>query len=218
MRLAIVFAVIAALALPGAASASTRFADARGDAGDGPDIVGVALSHTDSALRIAVDFASSPPLRFDEQAGYTDMLLVAIHTDDNFAANDVEFWTGAHAVDLTRGPLVRGSGPSRQAGTTDVSVAGKTVTLELDRALIDDPGKIAIQVAAGRESTDPTGGDGGDFAPAAGVYPYDFGGNGSPWWVWPLVGIGAGGVALTAALLVRHARRSGHRGRLGVAS
>lgn len=218
MRMALVFAVVAALALPEAASASSRFGDAPGDAGDGPDIVGVALSHTDSALRIAVDFASSPPLRFDAQAGYTDMLLVAIHTDDNFAANDVEFWTGAHAADLTRGLVVRGSGPSKQAGTADVSVSGKTVTLELDRTLIGDPDKIAIRVGAGREHADPTAGDGGDFAPAAGAYPYDLGGNGPPWWVWPFVGIGAAGIALTGALLARHARRSGHRGRLGVAS
>lgn len=213
--------LVALLALPATALASDRFTDPRGDAGgDGPDITAVTLSHTDAVLTIAVDFASTPPLGWNEGEQYTDMLLIGIHTDDDLGRDDVEFWTGVHGVDLTRAPIVGGAsrGPSRPIGTADVAVEGATLTLVIERTVLDDPDEVAVAVAAAREYVDEeaAGGGGGDFAPAAGPYGYALTGGDASWWLWPLVGSGVAGAALAAFVLLT-ARRSARQRRLGVA-
>jgi len=208
MRLGIV-SVVALLALSPTALASDRFSDPRGDAGDGPDITAVTLSHTDATVRIAVDFGSAPPLGYSEAEGYTDMLLVGIHTDDDLRQVDVEYWTGVHGVDLTRAMVVR---PEERAivGYADVSVDGSTVVLDVERALLEDPSEIAVQIAAGREYADETaaGRGGGDYAPASGAHPYALSGGGGPAWLRPLVAAAVAGAAL-AALVVLIVRRRG---------
>ncbi|HXV57960.1 MAG TPA: hypothetical protein VD704_08835 [Gaiellaceae bacterium] len=208
--------VLAALLfLVPAALASESFTDPRGDSGDGPDISAVTLSHTDSTVTIAVDFASSPPLGFDESEGWTDMLLIGIHTDDDLSRVDVEFYTGVHGADLTAGRIVSGSGQGwKPVGTAEVTVEGSTVALELQRSLIGDPEEIAIDVAAGRElAGDEAAGGGADEAPASGAFGYALDGDGAPAWLWPVVGAGAAGALVALALVL--GRRAGRPHRVG---
>jgi hypothetical protein len=207
-RLIVLF--LAVFAVPVAAFASDGFTDPRGDvSGDGPDITSVTLSHTDQILRIAVDFASTPPLGYDEDEQYTDTLLVGIHTDDDLGRDDVEFWTGVHGVDLTEAMVVRGEAGSGVVGSADVAVEGAMVTLEVERGLLDDPDEVAVTVAAGREETDEQAVGGGDQAPASGPYRYVLA-DGGDWWLWPLVAGGVAAAALAGFALVR-GRRSAQR-------
>lgn len=207
----------AALASSSLALAADRFADARGDAGDGPDIIAVALSHTDATVTVSVTFASAPPLRFDEDEGFTDVLLVAVHTDDDLRQRDVEFWTGAHGVNLeSAAPVVAAAGAaSRRVGTADVVATGQTVALGVSRELLGGPDAVAVQVAAGREHVDEgaAGGE-GDVAPSSGAHRYVLEDGGAPPWLWPVVAAGLGlGVAALFAW-----RRLGRRGKLRVAA
>jgi len=146
---------------------------------------------------------------YSEAEGYTDMLLVGIHTDDDLRQVDVEYWTGVHGVDLTRAMVVR---PEERAivGYADVSVDGSTVVLDVERALLEHPSEIAVQIAAGREYADETaaGRGGGDYAPASGAHPYALSGGGGPAWLRPLVAAAVAGAAL-AALVVLIVRRRG---------
>ena len=137
-------------------------------------------------------------------------------TDDDLSQEDVEFWTGVHGVDLTSAMVVRAE-PRGQAGTADVTVEGTTVTLELARALLDDPDEVAVSVAAARELADDGAAGGGepDFAPDEGAFAYALADGGGPAWLWPLVaGLGAAAIAAIAVLALR---RSARRGRLGTA-
>jgi hypothetical protein len=208
----------ALLALPPVALASDSFTDPRGDSGGGPDITSVTLSHTDSTVTIAVEFGSEPPLAFSESGGYTDMLLVGIHTDDDLSRADVEFYTGVHGVDLANAMVVRGAGPSwERVGTADVTVSGSTVVLELRRELLGDPDAISVDLAAAREYlTEEAARGGADEAPGTGPYTYVLagGGSGAPAWLWPAVGVGAGAALVALALLVV-ARRPGRLHRVG---
>ncbi len=217
MRAAIAL-FVALLALAPSALASDRFTDPRGDAGgNGPDITAVTLSHTDAVLTIAVDFASAPPLGYDKREQYTDVLLIGIHTDANLSQNDVEFWTGVHGVDLAHAIVVRGAPTRGIVGTADVAVAGTTVTIKIQRALLGDPSEVAVMVAAGRESVNEQAGGGGDMAPASGAFSYQLATGGTPSWLWPVVGSGAAVVLALAAFAVLSARRSARGHRLGVA-
>lgn len=204
----------AMIALAPVALAAGGFDDPRGDASPGPDVVGVTLSHTDETFAIAVELAAAPPLGFDEEAGYTDMLLVGIHTDDDLAQEDVEFWTGVHGVDPTEAMVVAAE-PRGQVGTADVTVEGAEITLELERALLGDPEDVAVSVAAAREYGDEAEGAGGkpDFAPDEGAFAYALSGGDGPPWLWPLVGV-VGGAALFAAGAVT-LRRMIRRDRVG---
>lgn len=210
--------LVALLALSSAALASDRFTDPRGDAGAGPDVTAVTLSHTDAVLTIAVHFASAPPLGYDEDEQYTDVLLIGIHSDDDLSRDDVEFWTGVHGVDLTRGMVVRGGVNRGIVGRADVAVEGATVTLEVERAVLEDPDEIAVTIAAGREYVDEEAGGGeGDLAPASGPHRYRLTGSGAPSWLWPLVASGLAAVAF-AAFAVLKGRRWARRHRPGVAA
>jgi len=214
MRLVTVL-LAALLALAPVAFASDTFTDPRGDSTGGPDITSVTLSHTDSSVTIAVEFASAPPLAFSGSDGYTDMLLVGIHTDDDLSRTDVEFWTGLHGIDLTEAMVVQGAGPgSERLGTAAVTVSGSTVALELERGLLGDPDEISVSVAAGREyvAEGATAG-GGDEAPATGPYTYVLDAGGSRSWLWPAAG--AGGVAAVVALVLLAARRPWRPHRVG---
>jgi hypothetical protein len=210
--------LVALLALPATAFAVDRFTDPRGDAdGGGPDIAAVTLSHTDTVLTIAVDFASAPPLGYDEREQYTDMLLIGIHTDDNLSQDDVEFATGVHGVDLTRGLVVSLGPDHRIVGRAGVTVDGTTVTLKLERAILEDPDEIAVQVAAGREYVDQEAGAGeGDVAPASGPHRYVLTGDGASW-LWPLVGSGVAATVALAVFAVLRTKRSARRRPLGAA-
>lgn len=211
----IVAILIAALfALPATALGSDRFTDPKGDApGSGPDITAVTLSHTDTALTIAVEFANAPPLAFDEDEHYTDMLLIGIHTDDDLGRTDVEFYTGAHGVDLTRAPVVRAGieSPRAQVGTAALAVDGATLSLTVERSLLDDPEEIAVSVAAGREYVDEdAAGGGGDEAPATGAFRYSLADGDTSGWVWPALVGGVAAAALTALAVVVNRRRRPH--------
>jgi hypothetical protein len=202
----------ALLVLSPVALASDSFTDPSGDSGGDPDITSVTLSHTDATLTIAVEFGSVPPLAFSESDGYTDMLIVGIHTDEDLSRADVEFWTGVHAVDMTEAMVVRG-GPERGVvGTADVSVSGSTVAFEVERGLLGDPDEIAVEAAAGRESA-PEGAAGGqgDEAPDSGPYAYVLGEDGGPSWLWPVAAIVGAAMVVALALLV--ALRPGRPGR-----
>ena len=202
------------MALAPVALASDVLTDASGDATPGPDVVAVTLSHSDERLAIAVELASEPLLGYDEKAQYTDMLLIGIHTDDDLRREDVEFWTGVHGVDLTRATVVR-SGSRGAAGTADVTVDGATVTLELERALLDDPDEVAVSVAAAREYVDEGAGGGEpNFAPDEGAFAYTLVDGGASAWLWPLVtALAAVALGVFAGVTVR---RSLRRRRLGV--
>lgn len=202
----------ALLVLSPVALASDSFTDPSGDSGGDPDITSVTLRHTDATLTIAVEFDSVPPLAFSESDGYTDVLLVGIHTDEDLSRGDVEFWTGVHAVDITGARVVRG-GPERGVvGTADVSVSGSTVALEVERDLLDDPDEIAVQVAAGREAVPESAAAGrGDEAPDSGPYVYVLGDEGVPSWLWPVAAIVGAAMLVALALLV--ALRPGRPGR-----
>lgn len=211
----IVAILIAALfALPATALGSERFTDRRGDApGSGPDVTAVTLSHTDTALTIAVEFADAPPLAFDEDERYTDMLLIGIHTDDDLGRTDVEFYTGAHGVDLTRAPVIRAGieSPRAQVGTAALAVDGVTLSLTVERSLLDDPQEIAVAVAAGREYVDEdAAGGGGDAAPATGAFRYSLADDDTAGWVWPALAGGIVAGALTALAAVVNRRRRPH--------
>jgi hypothetical protein len=214
MRLATVL-LAALLALAPVAFASDTFTDPRGDSTGGPDITSVTLSHTDSTVTIAVEFASAPPLAFSDSDRYTDMLLVGIHTDDELGRADVEFWTGLHGIDLTEAMVVQGAGPdSERLGTAAVNVSGSTVALELERGLLGDPDTISVSVAAGREYvTEGATAGGGDEAPAAGPHTYVLDAGGSRSWLWPAAG--AGSVAAVVALVLLAARRPWRPDRVG---
>ncbi|HSC92175.1 MAG TPA: hypothetical protein VLB86_11025 [Gaiellaceae bacterium] len=212
MRFAAALLVVL-LTLPPAAFASDRFVDPRGDAGDGPDITAVTLSHTDAVVRIAVEFASAPPLGFSEDEQSTDMLLVGIHTDEDDRLQDVEYATGVHGVDLTRGTVVQATGSSwRKVGDADATVEGATVTLEVARALLADPDVIAVTVAAGRESADESAGGGGDEAPASGPHRYVLADEGAPTWLAPLVVSGLAVLTLVALAVLTRRQRAWPRG------
>jgi hypothetical protein len=211
----IVATLIAALfALPATALGSDRFTDPRGDArGSGPDVTAVTLSRTDTALTIAVEFANAPPLAFDEDESYTDMLLVGIHTDDDLDRTDVEFYTGAHGVDLARAPVVRTGieSPGAQVGTAALAVDGATLSLTVERSLLDDPDEVAVSVAAGREYVgEDAAAGGGDEAPATGAFSYSLTDDGASAWVWPVVVGGLVAAALAALIVVVNHRRRPH--------
>jgi hypothetical protein len=198
----------ALLVLSPVALASDTFTDPSGDSGGDPDITSVTLSHTDATLTIAVELGSVPPLTFSESDGYTDMLLIGIHTDEDLSRTDVEFWTGVHAVDITEAMVVRGGSGRGVVGTADVSVSGATLALEVERDLLDDPNEIAVQVAVGRESAPEGAASGrGDEAPDSGSYAYVLGDDGAPAWLWPVVGAAA--AATIAGLVLLRALRPG---------
>lgn len=204
----------ALLALSPVALASDSFTDPSGDSGGDPDITSVTLSHTDTTVTIAVEFDSVPPLGFSESDGYTDMLLIGIHTDEDLSRGDVEFWTGVHAVDVTGAMVVRG-GPERGVvGTADVSVSGSTVALDLERDLLGDPDEIGIQVAAGRESVSESAAVGrGDEAPDSGPHAYMLGDGGGSFWIWPVAGVAAATLVVLALVLALRFGRL-HRNRV----
>jgi hypothetical protein len=210
----IVAILIAALfALPATALGSDRFTDPKGDApGSGPDITAVTLSHTDTALTIAVEFAEAPPLAFDEDEHYTDMLLIGIHTDDDLGRTDVEFYTGAHGVDLTRAPVVRAGieSPRAQVGTAAIDVDGATLEITVERSLLDDPEEVAVSVAAGREYASGDAGGGGDEAPASRAFHYSLAEDDGAGWVWPALAGGVAAAALAALIVVANRRRRPH--------
>jgi hypothetical protein len=204
---------IALLVLSPVALASDSFTDPSGDSSGDPDITSVTLSHTDTTVTIAVEFDSVPPLGFSESDGYTDMLLVGIHTDEDLSRRDVEFWTGVHAVDVTSAMVVRG-GPERGVvGTADVSVSGSTVALDVERDLLGDPDEIGIQVAAGRESVSESAAVGrGDEAPDSGPHAYMLGDGGGSFWIWPVAGVAAATlVVLALVVALRSGRLHRHR-------
>ena len=212
MRIAAVL-IAAFFALPATALGSDRFTDPRGDArGSGPDVTAVTLTHTDTALTIEVEFANAPPLAFDADERYTDLLLIGIHTDDDLGRTDVEFYTGVHGVDLTGAPVVRAGieSPRPPVGTAVVDVDGPTVSLTIERSLLDDPKEIAVAVAAGREYVDEdAAGAGGDEAPATGAFRYSLTDDGSAW-VWPTLLGGGVAAALMALIVVVNRRRRPH--------
>jgi hypothetical protein len=203
----------ACFALPATALGADRFTDPRGDAGDvGPDVTAVTFSHTDTALTIAVEFADAPPLAFEDE-GYTDMLLIGIHTDDDLGRTDVEFYTGAHGVDLTRAPVVRAgiASPRAQVGTGAIDVDGATLEITVERSLLGDPEEVAVSVAAGREyvAEDAAGG-GGDEAPAAGAFRYSLAEDDGSGGLWPGLAGGVAAAALAALIVVANRRRRPH--------
>jgi hypothetical protein len=203
----------ACFALPATALGSDRFTDPRGDAGDaGHDVTAVTLSHTDTALTIAVEFADAPPLAFDEDERYTDMLLIGIHTDDDLGRTDVEFYTGAHGVDLTRAPVVRAGieSPRAQVGTAAIDVDGATLEITVERSLLDDPEEVAVSVAAGREYAAGDAAGGGDEAPASGAFRYSLAEDDGAGWVWPALAGGVAAAALAALIVVANRRRRPH--------
>ena len=200
-------------ALPTTALGSDHFTDARGDAGDvGPDVTAVTLSHTDTALTIAVEFVDAPPLAFDEAEAYTDMLLIGIHTDDDLGRGDVEFYTGAHGIDLTRAPVVRAGieTPRAQVGTAQVEVDGSTLEVTVERSLLDDPEEVAVSVAAGREYVAEDAAGNGDEAPATGAFRHSLAGDDGSGWLWPGVAGGIAAAALAALIVVANRRRRPH--------
>ena len=203
----------ACFALPATALGADRFTDPRGDAGGvGPDVTAVTLSHTDTALTIAVEFANAPPLAFDEDERYTDMLLIGIHTDDDLGRTDVEFYTGAHGVDLTRAPVVRAGSesPRAQAGTAAVDVDGATLEVTVERSLLDDPEEVAVSDAAGRDYVGEDAAGGGDEAPAAGAFRHSLAEDDGSGWLWPGLAGGIAAAALAALIVVANRRRRPH--------
>jgi hypothetical protein len=165
-----------------ATPALVRYEDPVGDAagGLGPDIVAVTLSQPEpGSVSIAVEFAAEPPLTYDLEAGWTDMLMVLGSTrPEGVVASptdgvESDFVTGLHGANLEesveQGAPLNVTGQTEPA-TADVTVAGNTVTLTLGRQSLGDPERITFLMWVFREwvSDAGTGGDegtGGDAFP-----------------------------------------------------
>ena len=174
----------ALLALSPVALASDSFTDPSGDSGGDPDITSVTLSHTDTTVTIAVEFGSVPPLGFSESDGYTDMLLVGIHTDEDLSRRDVEFWTGVHAVDVTSAMVVRGGSERGSLGPPMCRSLARPWRSTSSATCSVTPTRIGIQVAAGRESVSESAAVGrGDEARTPGPHAYMLGDGGRSFWM-----------------------------------
>ncbi len=53
-----------------------------------------------------------------------------------------------------------------------VMVRGRTLSFSISRTMLGDPAWIEFAVAAGRETSDPANGGGGDEAPNRGAFHY----------------------------------------------
>jgi len=118
-----------------------------------------------------------------------------------------------HGVDLTRAPVVRAGieSPRAQVGTAALAVDGATLSVTVERSLLDDPDEVAVTVAAGREYVDEdAAAGGGDEAPATGAFGYSLTDGDASGWALPTVVGGVVAAALTALIVVVNRRRRPH--------
>ena len=223
-RMATLLAIAALLLTSGTAAAVERFTDPAGDVtgGEGPDIVAVAVSQPDATrIAFAIEFATAPPLGFDVDKGYSDMLMLFLDTKPprTDGMEGVDFIIGAHGANLDQGAslVALESGTSSgdiQLGVVTTAVDAKTLTLTLPLDAIGNPDLIRFGVGAGREGPgEQTGGE--DSLPNKGgqvpTYTTTASGSASPDWVWPALAAVAVGAALLVlfALVMRGRRRRG---------
>lgn len=162
--------------VPGSAMGSRTYPDASGDVPFGqPDLTALTISNGATTVRMRFTFAGAPPLASNVAEGWTDMLLMGIDVPPIGAGPTPSGWMGLdyalgmHGVD-TRAVFraMREEGP--RVRTLTSRVAGRTISLDLPRALIGDPAYFAFNVAVGREGGNEVGG--GDSIPPAGTLRY----------------------------------------------
>ena len=90
VRLLPTLAAVLLIAQPAAVAGAERHEDAVGDAlGGAPDIVAVTVDEPEGpVLRFSVEFASEPPLAFDET--HTDLLWLALDTKDEVSFPELD--------------------------------------------------------------------------------------------------------------------------------
>lgn len=174
---ATLFAVLVAAC--GGSSWPANFADPVGDVEQGrPDLTPVRVSNTDSEITFAVRFATEPPLGFDEEERWVDMLLIGIDVPPLGPEPVVPGgeWSGADVALGAHGPsadvtLVRRG--VRKPARFAIQASGSTLTFSVPRRALGDPDWFTFSVAAARESNDEAGDGGGfDVAPGQGTLRY----------------------------------------------
>jgi hypothetical protein len=157
-----------------------RYEDAIGDTaeGIGPDIVAVTLTAPDpGSVTIAIEFATDPPLTYDQAAGWTDMLMIlggmgpdgVVQLPDG--TFDADFATGLHGIGLEQ--AVAEGAPLNLDDVMDpdavaTTVEGSTTTLTLTRASLGDPERILFVMWTVREGVSDGETGGGDAFPDGG--------------------------------------------------
>lgn len=173
-----------ALGLGGAAArAGAWFADPVGDVkgGAGPDLTLVSVSHTASTVTFRFRFAEAPPLGSSARKGWVDMLLIGIDVPPRSLKRGthgwagLDFYAGLHGTDTTA--MVVKTSPTapsqnRMLARPAVTVRGRTLSFSISRTTLGNPAWIEFVAAAGRETSDPAGGAGGDEAPNHGTFHY----------------------------------------------
>lgn len=168
----------------GVAGAGTAFADPVGDVkgGPGPDLTLISLSHTRSTVTLRFRFAKAPPLGMSVEDRWVDMLLVGIDVPPRGLVRGEHGWTGldyyagVHGTEkaavVVRAAPASPSQPNRVLARPKVTVSGRTLSFSIGRSTLGNPPWIELAVAAGRETSDPGLGGGGDEAPNRGTFHY----------------------------------------------
>jgi hypothetical protein len=165
-----------------------RYEDPAGDTvnGLGADIIAVTVRGQDQeSVSISVEFAVEPPLTYDLEEGWTDMLMILGDAGPEGVVGtppegvDADFVIGIHGANLQEtveegAPLTsQACGRGICAGAVAVDVDGATVTLTVTRKDLGDPERILFLMWSFREGSDEqtSGGDafpdqaGGEWGP-----------------------------------------------------
>jgi hypothetical protein len=163
----------ASASLPGNA---VSFVDPTGDVtpGPGPDVTAVTVYRQGGHFTLQVEFASSPALKTDTQAGTTDFLMIPIQTTAKSTGK-----RSAFAIDVTpdrmrfRHCAVLGCNEpfdSKEFVVTTPTISGNMLTLSIDEKLLLNPKTISFFIAAAQMTA--TSSTDSDRAPNANSWTY----------------------------------------------
>jgi hypothetical protein len=144
--------------------------DPVGDAAVGePDLVAATARIIDGRLDIVLELAASPPITWEDDAGYTDTITIfgaAGDRGDVLELKDATFVVAVYAAGLDAGGVLTVAGPDGSPGTplpgaVEITVAESTVSLSLPAAGLGDPARIGLVITARREGpgSSPRSGD-----------------------------------------------------------
>ena len=168
----------------GAAVTDTRtYRDAEGDVAAGlPDLTAVTIASDATTVSMRFTFRSAPPLRTDAAAGWTDMLLVGLDVPPigpgpQAGGGDwvgVDYAFGVHAIERQARLRSMGGGLGGAAPGPPTALptrwSGRSISIDLTRALIGDPPYFDFVAAVGREGSNESGE--GDALPTTGTLRY----------------------------------------------